>query len=97
MHENKKMRQRDLSSSDKPASAYTPSDEREASTKKRCQRPAIASPPGMKNGTLKRGGTWKQKKNTSELEEKTTGGGRLAGIYVTADNNGKMLLALRHV
>jgi len=29
---------------------------------------------------------------TAELEEQTTGGGRLAGVDVTADNDGKMLL-----
>jgi hypothetical protein len=33
---------------------------------------------------------------TSELEEKTASGGRLSGVDVTTDNDGKMLLALRH-
>lgn len=35
-------------------------------------------------------------RDTSELEDKATGGGRLAGIDVPADHDGKVSLALGH-
>jgi hypothetical protein len=35
-------------------------------------------------------------RDTSELEDEATGGGRLAGIDVPADHDGKVSLALRH-
>ena len=35
-------------------------------------------------------------RDTPELEQESTGGGRLAGIDVTADDDGKVFLTLRH-